>query len=271
MIQASGKKALGPAAREVLRAAFAVGCVTLADLQRRRIVQSCECPWCGRADTVAHRLFTDCENPLALGLRSVRAELDLGALFLEAGGRGERKEKLPLFFPSVDTVSHGLLDVADIEVNGTKVTIDELEVLKPFRKEGGPVFLDGSCLDSSAGYARAAAPLVQLGEDGRPKTTVTLCVPSDWEQTAAAAEHLAAAVFDKAAEPGLVAVTDCYSVRRAACEGLRWAEAERRPWAALWRRMSWGWSCFVKVKAHLTRDEAAAMGRALPLDRQWCC
>jgi hypothetical protein len=181
VIQASGKKALGPAAREVLRAAFAGGFVTLADFQRRGIFQSCDCPWCGRADTVAHRLFTDCENPLALGLRSVRAELDLGALFSEAGGRGERKEKLPLFFPSVDEVTHGLLDVADIEVNGAKATIDELEVLETFRKGGGPVLLDGICLDSSAGCARAAAALVQLGEDGRPKTAVTLGVPSDWE------------------------------------------------------------------------------------------
>ena len=97
VIQASGKKALDHAAREVLRAAFAGGFVTLADLQRRGILRSCECPWCGWEDTVAHRLFTNCEDPAAPGRRATRANLGLDALYTEAGGRDERKELLPLF------------------------------------------------------------------------------------------------------------------------------------------------------------------------------
>ena len=43
-------------------------------------------------------------------------------------------------------------------------------------------------------------------------------------------------------------MTDCLSVFRSAKGGLRRAESEKRPWAPVWRYMSWNWD-FEKAKA----------------------
>ena len=100
-----------------------------------------------------------------------------------------------LFSPKEVVVSQGLADFADIELNGVRVTLEPLESMKPLGAESGPAFLGGGCLASSLGYARAAAAIAQVDSDGCPVTTITCCIPADWEQTAAGAEHLAAAFF----------------------------------------------------------------------------
>ena len=51
VLSAGGQRALDPEARERLRVAFAGGFSALVDLHRRGIIQSGECPRCGRIDT----------------------------------------------------------------------------------------------------------------------------------------------------------------------------------------------------------------------------
>jgi hypothetical protein len=124
-----------------------------------------------------------------------------------------------------------------------------------------PVFIDGSCVAPNTHYPRAAGALVQRRNDDT-FSILSFVVPSDWEQTAAAAEHLCVAVLDAALAAGGVAYTDCASVHKSASRGLRFAESERRPWAAVWRYLRWEWAAIHKVKAHLTQQEAAARGES---------
>jgi hypothetical protein len=121
-------------------------------------------------------------------------------------------------------------------------------------------FLDGSCVAPTTSFARATGALVQLGAGEVVENVVTFAVPASSDQTAAAAEHLCAAVFDACTPAGGRAFTDCGSVFAAASGGLNAAEAERRPWAGIWRYLSWGWAAIFKVKAHLTREAARTRG-----------
>ncbi len=66
---------------------------------------------------------------------------------------------------------------------------------------------------------------------------------------------------DKMAEPGISFVADCGSVHAAGTASRRAATSEKRPWAGLWQDGSGLMGGFVKVKAHLTRGEAAARGQ----------
>jgi len=262
VLASKGKHALEPREKLALRAAFAGGLCTLEDLRSRGILANSSCPWCGRCDTVAHRIFEECGPD---HVKSLRKQLALAKWYDEGGGREDRKQLFPLHFPEAKPVKEGLCQDMALKLNGLPIDWEDLGSAKPFKKSGGPVFLDGSCLDGNTGYARAAGAMVQMGPDEKPAVVLTLAVPDEWEQTAAAGEHLTAAVFDQAAEPGATAVTDCLSVLRSAEGGLKRAEAERRPWAAVWRHMSWSWEAFWKVKAHLTRSEAKQRGE----ERLW--
>ena len=85
--------------------------------------------------------------------------------FEDGGGLDHRKGVFPLHFPEMKLVTDGLRQDLDFSLNGVPTTLEELDRAKPFKKSGGPVFLDGSCLDGDTCYARTAGALVQLGPD----------------------------------------------------------------------------------------------------------
>ncbi len=117
-------------------------------------------------------------------------------------------------------------------------------------------------------HVRAAAASRQTGANGDDLAYAVLASPRGWEQTAAAGEHLAAWTADKMAEPGVCYVTDCGSVFSAGSASRMVATSAKRRWAGLWWDISGFMGDFIKVKAHLTRQEAIARGQGPPLGRQ---
>ncbi len=59
-----------------------------------------------------------------------------------------------------------------------------------------------------ASYARVAGTLCQVGEGGAVLAHVIFTEPGDWEQTAAAGEHLAAWLAERLSELGATVVAD---------------------------------------------------------------
>ncbi len=76
-------------------------------------------------------------------------------------------------------------------------------------------------------------------------------VPTDWEQTAAAAEHLAAWACRKMSEDAISFVTDGNVVFLACLAGHMKATSEKKPGAGVCRDRKASEGAFVKVQAYL--------------------
>lgn len=213
------------------------------------------CPLCGRPDSVAHRLYdTSCGGEAAGGRK---AELQLAKLHETGGGLRDPDGVRVPWFPRLRAPAGPWRPEV---LSGDLECGEEGEDGKFFRPERGPIFVDGSCVAPLDVYASAAGAAVQVDADGKVVACISFAVPAGWPQTAAAGEHFAYYMADRLSAPGVEVVTDCAAVLRSAQCGRRYATGERRPWASLWRELLGRVAVASKVKAHQTRDEAAALG-----------
>ena len=121
-------------------------------------------------------------------------------------------------------------------------------------------------MDGTTPLARAAYAAVQLAEDGTVLRCVVGAVPPSFPQTADVAEHMAVLAVANSTSPDdpVVVVSDCASVVQAFAIGAVLADRAHRPHAGLWRRIARdNITDIIKVKAHLTREEAEARGELL--------
>ena len=84
VLNSSGKQALRPEEKAILTAAFTGGLLTMTRLHGWGLVASELCPWCGKPDTLTHRLLhQECGDEQ---LRKLRKELKMEQLINDAGG-----------------------------------------------------------------------------------------------------------------------------------------------------------------------------------------
>ena len=122
-----------------------------------------------------------------------------------------------------------------------------------FCLDDGELFMDGSCyLPAHPNMAHAGASAVQLDQQGSLIRAATFSLPGWLPQSANYAEHVALAMGDSLAEPGLVGVSDCQSVVGAHGKGVPHATSYRHKFAGLWRDVNGAIGKVVKTKAHRT-------------------
>jgi hypothetical protein len=262
VLESKGARRLSASERACLTCAFTGGLLTRHRLHAWGLAPASECTWCGKPDTLQHRIFDgDCGDD---ELKQTRQELGLGRLLAAAGGSPEGHNPLwleRLAVPEQHGPESGLTLVAMTGQGVEQRAIEKGAYFDP--AEGDPkLFMDGSCRAPLTCYARAAGALLQFKADGTLLRGLTFVVPAGWPQTAAAAEHLAYIVAHDHSMQGMIAVTDCGSVFRSAAEGLAYATNPKRPWAAAWADVRAGWmQPPVKVKAHFTKQQCEAIGQ----------
>ena len=134
-----------------------------------------------------------------------------------------------------------------------------------FLKEFGPVYVDGSVVDPTLPLARAAFAAPQIFEGKIVRSAVGTVSP-DLPQTSDVAEHLATVMVTQLAAAGgedirHFIISDCASAVRSFSIGGRLADHHASPHAGFLRDVKR--ACIdevVKVKAHLTREQAEARG-----------
>jgi hypothetical protein len=125
-----------------------------------------------------------------------------------------------------------------------------------FAPHDGLVFTDGSALHGSReGLASAGAAAVQVSVVGVVVKAARVPVPCWMPQTAAAGEHLAAALAAALADGPITLVTDCAGVVTSFCGGASYACGYKRPFGGLWKDMFAGATLtdVRKTKAHKGR------------------
>ena len=261
VLVATGKAAFTAQQRVCLTAGFTGGLLTRQRMFTWGLAESDRCLWCGRVDTVRHRLFESGCGPSELQERKARLKLkhhwDL------AGGVEDSPN--PLWFNKVVVPAAHLpeLNMQIRPVTGTAYLDREVLETSYFQHEAAAsrLYVDGSALAPTDPFSRAAGAIYQVAEDGSLIRGLSFVVPAGWPQTAAAAEHLAFYVAAAYSAPGLSIVTDCGSVFASATRGPAYAEHPKRPWAAVWASFdSTRLGAVLKVKAHLTEEQSSCRG-----------
>jgi len=128
--------------------------------------------------------------------------------------------------------------------------------------EESKLYTDGSVAAPLEPYARAAGAIVQVTATGKVVRAITFVVPRGWPRTAAAAEFLAFILGARFNGGGLPLVTDCQAVWSSAVGGPRVAMHPKKPWAAVWADFDFSGVQALKVKAHLSLQQAEAIGQS---------
>ena len=204
------------------------------------------CPRCGQEDTIEHRLL---ECPAGEELREPIRDMD----------------------PELRTKARCILAAPALPPFGGhlgqyRMLAGEFVKGEPFFLEKfGPVYVDGSVVDPTSPLARAAFAALQIYQ-GKVVRAVIGTVSPDLPQTSDVAEHLAIVMVSELAAAGgeevkHVIISDCASAVRSFTVGGRVADHHASPHAGFWRDVKR--QCIkevIKVKAHLTRDQAEARG-----------
>ena len=124
---------------------------------------------------------------------------------------------------------------------------------------GTIVYTDGSCKHvSDPEIAVAASAAVQITSEGQ-RLTATLAISSEFPRSAVVAEHMALFVASYFATPDapLTVASDCQAVVQGAGQSMESKMNYSRKMGGFWVMIGGNIEKVLKVKAHLTRQEAA--------------
>ena len=253
VLRATGHKRLNHL-EKCLLLNFVSGTVPTADyLANKGYAISDGCPFCRRApDSVFHRVFV-CSSRAVL-----RAELFQAGVVEEATRLGSMSLWVSRgWFPNPDI--SGPADQT-IRYYCRGVEVDPV-TFHGFDTDGGPVYLDGSCLyPHSRTLARAGASVVQMS-GSEVTRAVKANLPKGLAQNAALAEHYSFLLASLSSAQAVVAVADCNSVVVAAECGPSFSHAPSKTYAGLWK-VNHHPLVVRKTKAHRTQAEALAQDDA---------
>ena len=209
-----------------------------------------ECPYCGRCDTLWHRLWI-CPHA-----SSVREEV-FGRL---VGQAVEAREDRPLF-------THGWIARLDVSKPAAVWHIKffgehGVPCEQFFFPPGAKLFSDGSCVlpHHPSTLARAGCAVIEISPEGTLVRGLLAGLPDTLDQTAVSAEHAAAVLATVFSENGLL-----NDIIRVDCKALLGPPARKFgpkcPQGHFWRAMSRATGAeraveFVHVKAHRDLDQA---------------
>jgi hypothetical protein len=208
-----------------------------------------ECTECGKLDTWEHRLW-ECS-------RSAEVRKKLQGVFGEYMKAAPELERVYGHFrsPAGKGPPAGLDYV--VYRDGGPCDDETYEWA-----EGDAIYVDGSCFNSRVpGHQVAAAAAVQVDDNGMLKLGVYAVLPGTVPLTSMAGEHVSLVLVKLGLRAGQSAciVSDCATVVKDGTYMVPGLEY-KRVYAGIWRELEGHDLHFIKMKAHLSREQAVKDG-----------